>query len=59
MARHSIQSSISDFFGDIGRARKAQATYSRLSMQSDAALAARGLRREDLASYSFKNAFGE
>ncbi|UJQ94089.1 hypothetical protein [Mariluticola halotolerans] len=58
MSHHPIHA-IADFFGDIGRARKAQATYSRLSQQSDAALAARGLRREDLPAYSYKSAFGE
>lgn len=59
MARHPIQSAIFGIFDDIRRARKAQTTYSRLSLQSDSALAARGLRREDLAAYSFNQAYND
>lgn len=57
MAHNRVLNSISDFFGDIGRARNASSIYSELSQLSDGALKARGLTREDLASHAFNKAF--
>lgn len=48
---------IAVFFGDLARASEAAATYRRLSYLSDAALAKRGLTREDLPSYVFESTF--
>lgn len=59
MARNGFMTSLGGFLGDIGRAQKANTLYSNLSLLSDDALAARGLKRDDLPSYAFKRAFGE
>lgn len=50
-------SGVATFFGDLARASEAAATYRRLSYMSDAALAKRGLKREDLPSYVFETTF--
>ena len=44
-----------EFFADLARARRAHDTYMRLDALSDAALAARGLRRADLIREAFKD----
>lgn len=48
---------LSGFFGDVGRARNAANIYKDLSGLSDASLTARGLKRDQLASYAFERAF--
>lgn len=57
MANNRVIDSISGFFGDVGRARKATNLYTELSGMSDSALRARGLNRESLAAYAFNRAF--
>ena len=57
MAKRSILTSIGDIFGDIRRANHATATYERLSAMSDERLAARGLKRGDIAAAAFETAF--
>lgn len=59
MGRNRVFDSISGFFGDVGRARNASNLYNELSSLSDATLNARGLKRENLASYAFNKAFDE
>ncbi len=59
MARHGFFNGVSDFFGDVGRARHAASLYNELSQLSDTGLQKRGLRREDIASHCFNTAFGE
>ncbi|RUT30310.1 hypothetical protein EMQ25_13450 [Arsenicitalea aurantiaca] len=59
MARTGFINNVSTFFGDIGRARRAAYTFERLNAMSDGALAARGMRRDELASVAYKQAFGE
>lgn len=57
MGNNRVIDSISGFFGDVGRARKASNLYSELSGMSDDALRARGLNREAIAAYAFNRAF--
>lgn len=57
MGNNRVIDSISGFFGDVGRARKASNLYSELSGLSDDALRARGLSRDALAAYAFNRAF--
>ena len=57
MAKRNILSSIGEFFGDIGRANHAAATYERLNAMSDERLAARGLKRGDIVAAAFEAAF--
>ena len=57
MARNGVLANIGDLLADVGRARRAAATYERLSAMSDAALRARGLERTDLASAALEDAF--
>lgn len=54
----SVLSRIGTFLGDIGRASAAVRTFERLEAMSDARLAARGLRRSDIAAAALKTAFG-
>lgn len=57
MASNRIFTSISDLFGDIGRARAASTLYRDLSVLSDDSLKSRGLQRSDLPRYAFDKAF--
>ncbi len=57
MARNKILNGVTDFFGDIIRARHASSIYSRLADLSDEGLKARGLTREQLPAYAYKRAF--
>lgn len=51
----SFTSSLSGFVGSLSRARAAQVTFDELTALSDDALASRGLRRNDIARYAFRN----
>lgn len=57
MSTRGFWQGISDFVGDVGRARRASLLYNELSQLSDAGLRKRGLRREDIASHAFNKAF--
>lgn len=57
MKRNSVINAVVDLLGDIGRARHASVTYRELSSLSDASLAAKGIKREEIASAAFRKAF--
>ena len=57
--RNSFLNSISGFFGDVARANEAARTYDRLSAMSDVSLAARGLKRGNLAAAAYSAAFAK
>jgi hypothetical protein len=57
--KNSVLSRIGELFGDLGRSRAARDTYLRLDALSDRALAARGLKRTDLAAKAVTDAFGK
>lgn len=57
MKRNSVIGVIANFMGDIGRARHASVTYRELSSLSDASLAAKGIKRDEIAFAAFSKAF--
>jgi hypothetical protein len=55
----NVLNRIGSFFGDIARANSAVRNYQRLDAMSDRALAARGLKRDELASVVYAVAFAK